>query len=237
MFQMFTLRFSRSAPVLSTALLCVFLYGCDPALLPGSWKKPAPLNTQSGSTASQVSSMSAGTGSITERVLPSGAIEIGRSDAPVSMVLFTNHDCAYCKDFHEKLFPRLIADYIRTNKARITLIPFALQKYPDSTRNAALLLCAGTQGKGWAVNDLIFAEGSRSAGFREGIANLNMNIQDLESCAANDQTLAGIGAQQGMAAQFDITLVPSYVLNDKKFTGLPDYPDLRGQMEAMLTER
>src|SRR3990167_3529180 len=94
---------------------------------------------------------------IEERLLPGGILEIGSSDAPVALLLFTNHACRYCQDFHQTLLPVLFADYVYAGKLRIDLVPFGMKKYQDSESSATAAYCAAMQGKGLPLHDLLFS--------------------------------------------------------------------------------
>src|SRR3989338_150348 len=49
---------------------------------------------------------------VPERLLETGIVEIGRRDAPLVLLTFTNHSCRSCRGFQEKIFPRLLKDFI-----------------------------------------------------------------------------------------------------------------------------
>ena len=146
---------------------------------------------------------------------------LGQPKAPVSMLLFTNYDCAYCKDFENNLMPRLQTDFIENGKLKVQIIPVMLQKYPDSDKNAHVLLCGIRMGSGADVHRMLF-DGQRT-------------FPALETCLNDTDFL-----QRTMAAQYDVirsldvTVIPTYFINEQKFTGLPEYADLRGQITAAL---
>lgn len=159
---------------------------------------------------------------IPERVLPGGILEIGKADAPVSLLVFTNHSCEYCRRFHREQFPRLLAEYVAEGELRISLVPFPLQKYPQSERNAGIALCAAKQGKGRAAHDLLFADG--------------MDAGPYEACLQDPQTAADLRSQRSWAKVLGIDLIPTFVLDGRRITGLPEYAELRGEIATALRE-
>lgn len=174
-----------------------------------------------------------GTGSYqaNERLLASGMIEIGNANAPVSMVLLTNYSCAYCKEFQDVLVPRLITDYIRTDKLRISIVPFNLQKYTESEKSAGMLICAAQLSKGWPMHRLLFAQKMSTKAFNDTLAALSLDRTQLETCAASDNIRATVAAQQAVSRSFGVDVVPSYFINGRMYEGMPEYADLRGQIE------
>lgn len=186
----------------------------------------------------------AGTGAqllpeIPERVLPGGLLEIGDPNAPVSLLLFTNYACAYCKTFHDQIEPRLLSDYVRPGSLRLTIAPFPLRKYAESDAAAAMLLCAAEQGKGKILHNLLFARGG---------ANLNALGTDAETssvvdwsrirpCMAEPATLAVIAQQRSWARALGITLIPTAIIDGQKMVGLPEYADIRAEVDRALAAR
>lgn len=224
-------------PSVFALLLCA---ACAPLTLP---EKPAT-PTASGAVSS-VNAGPAGEGDaiipastsgtiITERVLPTGSMEIGSADAPVSLVLFTNHFCAYCRDFHEELMPRLMTDYVTPGKVRVTVVPFLLQKYSESDQASLTFVCAAQQSKGQPMHDLLFRERMNSPAFRTALAEIKMDQAQLQTCMESDGARSTVDALQSIAQSLDVRLVPAYFINGTKFTGLPEYADLRGQIEEGL---
>jgi protein-disulfide isomerase len=175
---------------------------------------------------------------IPERLLPGGLLEIGDPNAPVSLLLFTNHACAYCRTGHEQIEPRLLADYVRPGKLRMTIAPFPLRKYAESDAAAAALLCAAEQGWGQAMHDLLFVRNGA------GIATLESDREavpvewvQLRACMTNPATLAVIAQQRSWAHALGITVIPTALINGQRVTGLPEYADLRGEIDAVMNDR
>lgn len=173
---------------------------------------------------------------IDERVLPSGAVEIGRADAPASLMLFTNASCTYCEEFHQQLLPRVISEYVNAGKVRVSIVPFVLRRYSDSEGAAATFICAAQQKKGMPTLDVLFRDGMDSAGYRAAMTNLAFDEAALNGCRESDQTRSMISGLQSVAASLDVSLVPAYFVNGTKFIGLPEYADLKGQIEEAISK-
>lgn len=171
---------------------------------------------------------------IQERVLASGTLEIGSADAPVSVMLFTNPFCAYCKEFHEQLLPRLNAEYVTKGTVRVSIVPFVLRRYAQSEEATMTLLCAARQNKGMPTLDVLFRDGVNSAGYRAAMTNLAFDEAALNDCRQSESMKSMMNALQSVASSLDVSLVPAYFVNGTKFVGLPEYADLKGQIEEAL---
>lgn len=208
-------------------ITALFLTGCIP---------PQGNNQQASSSASgAASSVATGTGTEIpfDAPLPD-TLELGDTEADVRMTIFTNHACAYCKDFQRSIMPRLMDEFVRDGSVHVTVVPFALNKYPSSDRAALLQVCAVQQGKGLEMNDVLFTHTIDSPAFRTQLTTFGIDEAALQACTASAEARSAVDAQKALAQSHNVTVVPTYVIDDTIFTGLPEYADLRGQIrEAM----
>jgi|CXWL01.1.fsa_nt_gi protein-disulfide isomerase len=188
---------------------------------------------KSSSISSLNSASSSSAFEVTERIQSGGILQIGSADAPVSMLLFINHGSDYSQQFMHALLPRLMEDFVSKEILQIGIIPVEFQKYPQSQMSAAMLLCATMQGKGRAMNDLLFTQ-VNAATIQKQIGAMGLELQRMQDCMKSDKLKNLLIDQSNLAQSFNITLVPSYTLNGAVFTGLPEYADLRGQVEEAL---
>jgi protein-disulfide isomerase len=86
--------------------------------------------------------------------LPKPAVEyaIGRSDAPLTIVEFTDLQCPFCSRFATNTFDELKKAYIDTGKVRFVTRDFPLTSlHPLAQRAAVASRCAGEQQKFWEM--------------------------------------------------------------------------------------
>jgi len=85
------------------------------------------------------------------------APSLGRADAPVTLVEFSDFQCPFCGRFFATTFPILKKDYIDTGKLRYVLRDYPLdQLHPNARKAAEAAHCAGEQGKYWEMHDVLF---------------------------------------------------------------------------------
>ncbi len=179
----------------------------------------APIQQAPSSASGAAMSMSSVAPFIPQTV--SGALTLGPSNAPVSMLLFMNYNSPYSVDFERVLMPRLDAEFIQPGHLRITIVSVPLQKYPQSDSQAHAVICGVLAGSGADVHRLLFTG--------------RTTYPALSSCLTNDDVLQNIMAiQHETIGTLDVTLVPTYFINGMRFTGLPEFADLRGQINEAL---
>lgn len=165
---------------------------------------------------------------IEQRLLSGGLLEVGSPLSPVTLLVFTNHACSYCRTFQETYVPRLIADFVQPGKLRILTVPFPLKKYPQSEGAARALVCAAQQGKGHEMHEQLFT--------KDRINELGLDATRFEDCQESMQTTAILEAQKTIADALGVTLVPTFFLSGERTVGLMEESDLRGALEAALAE-
>jgi len=72
---------------------------------------------------------------------------IGRSDAPIVMVEFTDYQCPFCQRFHLSVFEELKKNYVDTGKIRYVSRDLPLPMHPNAMSAAVAARCAGEQNK------------------------------------------------------------------------------------------
>ena len=106
---------------------------------------------------SQRSAHGSGAPSGPVRTSVADAPSLGRADAPVTLVEFSDFQCPFCGRFFATTLPALKKDYIDTGKLRYVFRDFPLDQLHPNARTAAVAAhCAGEQGKYWDMHDVLF---------------------------------------------------------------------------------
>jgi protein-disulfide isomerase len=85
---------------------------------------------------------------------------LGDSTARVWFIMISDFQCPYCKQFHDESFEALRKDYVATGKVRMAYINFPLSIHQNAWPAAEAAMCAGAQGKFWAMHDVLFSSQS-----------------------------------------------------------------------------
>lgn len=176
-----------------------------------------------------------GATTIAERLLPTGILEIGAHDAPVTMLLVTNFSCRYCRDFDARHLPRLMRDFIRPGTLRYQLLLLPLKRHPESVREASALFCAAAQGKGWPAAEWFFGTTDHTPSAMKGmLKTLKLDASVFQKCIDDPATQEILAAQRSMLDSLAVHLVPTMFINGERSQGVPEYPDLRGRINVLM---
>lgn len=172
------------------------------------------------------------TGSITvrERMLSGSVLEIGAPYAPHTFTLFLNVESPYAQEFFRARLPVLVRQFVHPDIFNMHIFLLPIQTYRGSEDSARAVTCAAVQGKGYAALEALMTRNQTSLSPAE-IATLELDATQFTSCI---QTTAAHETATSTAASFGITRVPSYVLRNEVFVGLPTEADLLGTIRAAL---
>src|SRR3989338_5451600 len=91
------------------------------------------------------------------KVRSDGPYWLGKADAPVTVVEFTDYQCPFCRRFHQSAFEEIKKNYIDTGKVRFVSRDLPLDIHANAARAAHAARCAGEQGKFWEMRHLLIA--------------------------------------------------------------------------------
>jgi protein-disulfide isomerase len=92
------------------------------------------------------------------------ARRLGRADAPVVIVEFSDLQCPYCRRFDQQTLPWLRKEYIDTGKVRFESRDYPLEFHAQAIAAALLARCAAREGKFWELREAVFSvQGSLAA--------------------------------------------------------------------------
>jgi protein-disulfide isomerase len=151
-------------------------------------------------------------------------LSLGRADAPLTVVEFTDYQCGFCRRFQAETFPRLKHDYIDTGKVRFIVRDLPLSIHARAETAAEAVHCAAAQGKFWAVHDAVLAQGSDEATIAR-IAQASVpDKKRFEACRAAGTYRAEIAKNAALASSLGLNGTPAFVLGRAKNNELTGWP-------------
>lgn len=86
---------------------------------------------------------------------------MGRPDAPLTMVEFTDLQCPFCKRFYDAIFERIKTEYIDKGLLRFVTRDFPLDMHAHAALAARASRCAGEQDHFWDFRATLLANSAR----------------------------------------------------------------------------
>jgi len=141
---------------------------------------------------------------------------LGKADAPVTVVEFSDYQCPYCRRYYNTIFNELKKNYIDTGKVRYIIRDFPLPFHNNAAHAALAAHCAGEQGETqfWALRNLMLQQtadiGSDSI-IKYG-TQVDLDMSHFKSCL--DSKKYDLSIQQDVAAadRTGVNATPSFVI-------------------------
>jgi protein-disulfide isomerase len=144
-----------------------------------------------------------------------GWYALGREDAPVTMVEFTDYQCPFCRKFEGDTFAQLKKEYIDTGKVRFVSRDLPLDFHPNAPAAAMAARCAGDQGKFWDIRNAMMLDTSNDLG-TEAITRyaqkVNLDMPAFNRCMSEKKYTEVIKKDTADAGTLGISGTPSFVI-------------------------
>ncbi len=173
----------------------------------------------------------------------SNILSMGKSDAKVSVKVFSSLTCPHCANFHNIIFNKLKKDFIDKGLVRFEHHAFPLDLaalnaevivrcHVDNDKKFKLLEKIYEKQKSWAVGSDInkINDSIKKIGLE-----LNLTAEKMEKCLNNENAQDNI-LNQRIAAQkkYKIESTPTIFINEKKYSGKVDYKQFKKAIEKKL---
>jgi protein-disulfide isomerase len=177
-----------------------------------------------------------------ERVkLPKPSVEysLGRADAPVTIVEFTDLQCPFCSRFATSTFDELKKAYIDSGRVRFVSRDFPLTSlHPLAQRAAVASRCAGEQQKFWEMRTHLVRNASALTQelIREAAGEVKIDRPAFEKCLESGRFDALIQIDITDATAAGISGTPTFVIA-RTSSGILDGWRLVGAQPLEMFER
>lgn len=222
-----------------TLLIAAALAACS-APEPSSAHSPAP--TAAGPTTSAASALAtrASDSSSVLAKADQGRIR-GDSSAKLWLVMVSDFQCPYCRQWHDEVFATVIRDYVATGKVRIAYLNYPLSGHKNAMPAAEAAMCASVQGKFWEMHDAIFrAQGQWAeladpkAMFDSLATSVGVAAGPYRSCIESNATRPMILADQARATTAGVNATPTFFLGSDQIEGAVPLPEFRAALDKAL---
>jgi protein-disulfide isomerase len=147
---------------------------------------------------------------------------LGSKDAPLTVVEFTDYQCAFCQQFHMMTFPELKKKYIDTGKVRFASRDMPLEFHSNAERAAEAARCAGDQGEFWAMRDRLIVNAAKlaAADVSSYAKALKLDTLQFETCMSSGRYAATVRKDSATAESLGVTGTPTFLIGKSTRDGV-----------------
>ena len=142
------------------------------------------------------------------------AYSVGRDDAPLVMVEYTDYQCPFCQQFHNTTWNELKKNYIDTGKVRFVSRDFPLDFHENAKRAAIAARCGGEQGKFWELRHVMIVNADKLQPDRliSYAKDVGLDVGKFSTCVFADKYKDEVEKSYAEGLSAGVSGTPSFVL-------------------------
>ena len=151
---------------------------------------------------------------------------IGKLNAPVTIIEFSDFQCPFCAKFHLETLPLIMNEYINEGQVKLVFRDFPIQSiHPNALPASLAAECANEQGKFKEMHDVLFEnqkEWNKQSidnviiTFNQYASGMGLDGNTFDSCLKNGKYVEEIQKDLDDGRNYGITGTPGFfIVNDQ----------------------
>ncbi len=155
---------------------------------------------------------------------------LGKADAPLMIVEFTDYQCPYCRKHHTNTLGRLRQEYVDTGKVRYLVRDYPLGFHGEAKKAAIAARCAGEQGKYWPMHDRLFEQQDKLSAetYTRLAQELGLKADAFAACQQNPKQAQAVDEDTALGEQLGVQGTPAFFIGRVQGDKLKDLKILSG---------
>jgi len=174
---------------------------------------------------------------------------IGDSNAPITIIEFSDFQCPFCAKFHIQTLPKIMDEYIKDGKVKLVFRDFPIQSiHSNALLASAAAECANEQGKFKEMHDKLFENqnewNSKNTDnviilFNQYSLEMEIEEEKFDSCLRNGKYVKEIQKDLEDGRAYGISGTPGFFIgNDEigfiELKGAHPFENFKGIIETQL---
>lgn len=138
----------------------------------------------------------------------------GDSNAPVTIIEFSDYQCPFCGRFFKTTLPEIEKEYIKTGKVKYVFRDFPLEFHKQAQKAAEAANCAGERGKYWEMHDNLFEnQGNLQVEkLKQYAAGIGIDSNSFGACLDSGKYAEEIGKDMEDGKKAGVSGTPSFFI-------------------------
>ena len=148
-----------------------------------------------------------------------GFPSIGPTDAPITIVEFSDYQCPYCRRWHTEVYQPLLNAYPGQIRFVYRHLPLT-SIHPHAFPAAEAAMCAGDQNSYWQFHNKLF--GSETLGenvYTQYAQELGLDVNAFETCVTDHKYQEAIQTDLDFAVNLGVRSTPTFFINGLAVVG------------------
>lgn len=151
-----------------------------------------------------------------------GVQMLGDSNAPITMVEFTDYQCPFCQRYHVVTFGELKKNYIDTGKVRYYARDMPLDFHKDAMRAAQAGRCAADQNQFWEMRDIMARDPNKldMGSLVAAATKLKLDVNAFRTCVESGKHKNAVQTDVLEAMKLGADGTPTFVIGKSTADGV-----------------
>ena len=174
---------------------------------------------------------------------------MGDSDAPITIVEFSDFQCPFCARFHTQTLPSILEEYIEQGKVKLVFRDFPIQSiHPNALPASVAAECANDQNKFREMHDALFEKQSEwnkletteaLSLFSKYASEMQLDQESFDSCLTSGKHIPEIQNDLNDGRDYGVTGTPGFFVgNDQigfvELKGAQPFESFKKVIDAQL---
>jgi protein-disulfide isomerase len=166
---------------------------------------------------------------------------LGDSTAPLWVIMASDFQCPFCKQWHDADFQKIVNNYVKTGKIRLAFMNMPLGMHQHALAAAEAAMCASVQNKFWPMHEALFSSQQQwetaadpSATFSSLAAATGVDMNAWNTCVKKHLTLPLIQADRERVVAAHVNSTPTFFVGDLTLAGADAKLDVA--IDSMLSK-
>lgn len=165
----------------------------------------------------------------------------GDSAATLWVVIISDFQCPYCKQWHDSSYASLRREYVETGRVRVAYVNLPLPMHANAWPAAEVAMCSSLQGRFWAMHDAIFDSQERwtplaapASVFDSLAARAGVDVRAMRACVDSKVLRPLIQADYDRSVAAGVSSTPTFLVGAKVLEGALPFPVFRQTLDSAL---
>ena len=167
----------------------------------------------------------------------------GDANAKTWVIIASDFQCPFCKQWHEETYANFIKEYVRSGKVKVAYVNYPLNQHQNAVITAQAAMCAAVQNKFWQYHDALFNSQATWETMQEPrpvldslAKNVGLDVASWGSCVDSKRMLPLIRADRDRLNQAGVQSTPSFLIGDQILAGAQPIEAMRAALDSAIAK-
>lgn len=163
---------------------------------------------------------------------------VGADTAPVTIIMFSDYECSYCKMFFDETLPQISNEYIKAGLVKFVVRDYPIDEHYNAFFAAKLAECSKQQNKFLEMHELLIEKQQELSedNYVDLIAKLNLDESQLNACLSGTEVEMEINKDVNDAREIGIRGTPTFIINNKMYVGTKPFDEFKALIDTEISK-